>query len=152
MAAALGKKVKGGTRIAVVDGDRCKPDRYGVIFIFLKNMVKYQPYVFAIKLWHFNCFHLHILPRGFASKNHILNCKKMFNYFSLFCVFFRCGHECVRFCPVVRVGKQCVEVEELAASSGAASEVERKKTASISELLCVGCGRCVKKCPFDAIK
>ncbi len=35
MAAALSKKVKGGTRIAVVNGDRCKPDRYGVIFILI---------------------------------------------------------------------------------------------------------------------
>ena len=40
---------------------------------------------------------------------------------------------------VVRTGKLCIEV---APSS---------KIASISEELCIGCGICVKKCPFEAI-
>jgi len=40
---------------------------------------------------------------------------------------------------VVRTGKLCIEVD---ASS---------KIAFISERLCIGCGICPKKCPFDAI-
>lgn len=51
----------------------------------------------------------------------------------------RCKQECRRSCPVVRTGKQCIEVT-------AASSI-----AFISENLCIGCGICVKKCPFDAI-
>jgi len=51
----------------------------------------------------------------------------------------RCRQECKKSCPVVRTGKLCIEV---APSS---------KIASISEELCIGCGICVKKCPFEAI-
>lgn len=51
----------------------------------------------------------------------------------------KCGQECKRICPVVRVGKLCIEVSNTS------------KIALISETLCVGCGICVKKCPFDAI-
>lgn len=51
----------------------------------------------------------------------------------------KCRQECKKSCPVVRTGKMCIEV-------GASS-----KLAFISEELCVGCGICVKKCPFDAI-
>eukprot|EP00656_Telonema_subtile_P000034 TRINITY_DN1000_c0_g1_i5.p1 TRINITY_DN1000_c0_g1~~TRINITY_DN1000_c0_g1_i5.p1 ORF type:complete len:581 (+),score=164.78 TRINITY_DN1000_c0_g1_i5:346-2088(+) len=40
---------------------------------------------------------------------------------------------------VVRMGKLCIEV-------GATS-----KNATLSEELCIGCGICVKKCPFEAI-
>jgi len=52
----------------------------------------------------------------------------------------RCRQECKKGCPVVRTGKLCIEV---APSS---------KIASISEELCIGCGICVKKCPFEAIE
>lgn len=52
----------------------------------------------------------------------------------------KCKQECKRNCPVVRMGKLCIEV---AATS---------KIARISEELCVGCGICVKKCPFEAIQ
>ena len=52
----------------------------------------------------------------------------------------KCGHECHRNCPVVRQGKMCIAVEK------------KSTVAKISEDLCVGCGICVKKCPFDAIK
>lgn len=41
---------------------------------------------------------------------------------------------------VLRAGKQCIIVD---ASS---------KIAEISETLCIGCGICVKKCPYDAIQ
>lgn len=53
----------------------------------------------------------------------------------------RCSLECKKSCPVVRMGKiGCLEV------------TSKSKTALISEILCVGCGICVKKCPFDAIQ
>jgi ATP-binding cassette subfamily E protein 1 len=51
----------------------------------------------------------------------------------------RCKQECKRFCPVVRMGKLCIEV------------TPADKIAFISEELCIGCGICSKKCPFEAI-
>lgn len=51
----------------------------------------------------------------------------------------RCRQECKKSCPVVRMGKLCIEVSPAS------------KIASLSEELCIGCGICVKKCPFDAI-
>lgn len=51
----------------------------------------------------------------------------------------KCRQECRRNCPVVRMGKQAIEVS-------AASKI-----AYISETLCIGCGICPKKCPFEAI-
>lgn len=51
----------------------------------------------------------------------------------------KCKQECKKFCPVVRTGKFCVEVNK------------DSKIAWISEPLCIGCGICVKKCPFEAI-
>eukprot|EP00299_Pterocystis_sp_00344_P013335 c6523_g1_i1.p1 GENE.c6523_g1_i1~~c6523_g1_i1.p1 ORF type:complete len:621 (+),score=156.62 c6523_g1_i1:39-1865(+) len=51
----------------------------------------------------------------------------------------KCRQECKRNCPVVRMGKLCIEVKPT------------DKIAWISEELCIGCGICVKKCPFEAI-
>lgn len=51
----------------------------------------------------------------------------------------RCRQECKKSCPVVRMGKLCIEV------------TPNDKIAIISEELCIGCGICVKKCPFEAI-
>ncbi|KAK3099337.1 hypothetical protein FSP39_002829 [Pinctada imbricata] len=51
----------------------------------------------------------------------------------------RCRQECKKFCPVVRMGKLCIEV------------TPADKIAFISEELCIGCGICAKKCPFEAI-
>lgn len=51
----------------------------------------------------------------------------------------RCRQECKKSCPVVKTGKLCIEV------------TPASKVAFISEILCIGCGICVKKCPFDAI-
>jgi len=61
----------------------------------------------------------------------------------------KCRQECKRSCPVVRMGpgatgqvagKLCIEVSPTS------------KIASISEELCIGCGICVKKCPFEAVQ
>jgi len=51
----------------------------------------------------------------------------------------RCRQECKKSCPVVRTGKLCIEV------------TPSSKIATISEELCIGCGICVRKCPFEAI-
>ena len=50
-----------------------------------------------------------------------------------------CAKECIKFCPRVRAGDETVIMG-----------VEGKPI--ISEELCVGCGICIHKCPFDAIK
>ncbi|KAJ2337235.1 Fe-S cluster-binding ribosome biosynthesis protein [Coemansia sp. RSA 2681] len=51
----------------------------------------------------------------------------------------KCKQECKRVCPVVKMGKQCIVAEVTS------------KIALISESLCIGCGMCVKRCPFGAI-
>lgn len=51
----------------------------------------------------------------------------------------KCLRECIRFCPIVRAGKEAVKFDESA------------NRPVISEELCTGCGICVKKCPFKAI-
>ena len=50
-----------------------------------------------------------------------------------------CAKECIKYCPRVRAGDETIIMGE-----------EGKPI--ISEELCVGCGICVHKCPFDAIK
>nr|UXY87973.1 RNase L inhibitor [Cryptomonas curvata] len=52
----------------------------------------------------------------------------------------KCYLECKKNCPVVRMGKLCIQV----------SNSDQK--ALISELQCIGCGICIKKCPFKAIQ
>jgi ATP-binding cassette subfamily E protein 1 len=51
----------------------------------------------------------------------------------------KCGTECISYCPRVRTGDETVILGE-------------DGRALISEELCVGCGICIKKCPFDAIE
>jgi len=53
------------------------------------------------------------------------------------CKVKKCGQLCVSFCPMVRSRVEAIKVEG--------------NKAVISEMLCSGCGICVKKCPFDAI-
>ena len=50
----------------------------------------------------------------------------------------KCGLECIKECPVNINGQECIILPG-------------NKIALISEELCIGCGICVKVCPFDAI-
>ena len=68
----------------------------------------------------------------------------------------RCRQECKKSCPVVRMGKLCIEVtpnDKYVTLSLSASLhfLSLFRIASISEELCIGCGICVKKCPFEAV-
>jgi len=51
----------------------------------------------------------------------------------------KCSLECIKYCPRVRSGDETIVIGE-----------DGKPV--ISEELCVGCGICVHKCPFEAIK
>lgn len=51
----------------------------------------------------------------------------------------KCQLQCSRKCPVVQMGKACIEV------------TKTSKLAFISEQLCNGCNICTKVCPFKAI-
>jgi ATP-binding cassette subfamily E protein 1 len=53
------------------------------------------------------------------------------------CKVKKCGQICIKFCPMVRSKLEAIRVEH--------------DKAVISEILCSGCGICVKKCPFKAI-
>ena len=50
-----------------------------------------------------------------------------------------CAKECIKYCPRVRAGDETI----IQGDDG---------RPIISEELCVGCGICVHKCPFEAIK
>lgn len=56
----------------------------------------------------------------------------------------KCAHECKTYCPINRQGKKCVEIKD-------PDNKEDKKASHITEALCIGCGQCAKKCPFNAI-
>ncbi len=51
----------------------------------------------------------------------------------------KCNLECIRFCPLNRRKKIAIELHET------------RKYVVIHEETCIGCGICVKKCPYNAI-
>ena len=51
----------------------------------------------------------------------------------------KCDLVCIRFCPMVRTRKEAIRLGD-------------DGKAYVSELICSGCGICVKKCPFDALR
>jgi ATP-binding cassette subfamily E protein 1 len=52
----------------------------------------------------------------------------------------KCDLVCIRFCPMVRTRKEAIRVDK------------EDGKAYVSELICSGCGICVRKCPFGALK
>lgn len=53
----------------------------------------------------------------------------------------KCALECIKFCPVNRTSdEQCVSLDEVTGK------------AKIIEILCTGCGICIRKCPRKAIQ
>jgi len=55
------------------------------------------------------------------------------------CVREICGYLCAKVCPPNRMGEECITVEK------------DSNFPVISEVLCIGCGLCVKKCPVNCI-
>jgi len=51
----------------------------------------------------------------------------------------KCSEECIKYCPRVRSGDETIKMGS-------------RGKPIISEELCVGCGICIHKCPFDAIR
>ncbi|HIH90652.1 TPA: ribosome biogenesis/translation initiation ATPase RLI [Desulfurococcaceae archaeon] len=51
----------------------------------------------------------------------------------------KCNYECIRFCPINKTGRN------------KAIELGEDGKPIIHELVCTGCGICIKKCPFQAI-
>jgi len=52
----------------------------------------------------------------------------------------KCGHLCIRVCPKNRANEDCIIVEK------------ETNYPVIDENICIGCGICSNKCPFEAIK
>ncbi|PIN70206.1 ribosome biogenesis/translation initiation ATPase RLI [Candidatus Woesearchaeota archaeon CG11_big_fil_rev_8_21_14_0_20_43_8] len=55
------------------------------------------------------------------------------------CTGEQCGYVCMKVCPRNREGENCVFIDETT-------------KAGINEELCIGCGICPNKCPFEAIR
>jgi ATP-binding cassette subfamily E protein 1 len=51
----------------------------------------------------------------------------------------KCQVLCMRVCPKVRAGEECIVYDKT------------EKRPNIDESICIGCGICVKKCPYQAI-
>ena len=56
------------------------------------------------------------------------------------CMPKKCRQECAKTCVKNKIGKVCIDVRPTSTISW------------ISERLCSGCGMCIKRCPFQAIK
>jgi len=55
------------------------------------------------------------------------------------CIKEKCGYVCSKVCPPNRMGEECIVVDK------------ETNYPVFSELLCIGCGLCVKKCPVSCI-
>jgi ATP-binding cassette subfamily E protein 1 len=51
----------------------------------------------------------------------------------------KCDLVCIRFCPMVRTRREAIRLDE-------------EGKAYVAESICSGCGICVRKCPFDALR
>ena len=51
----------------------------------------------------------------------------------------KCDLVCIRFCPMVRTRREAIRIGD-------------DGKAYVAEMICSGCGICVKKCPFDALR
>jgi ATP-binding cassette subfamily E protein 1 len=51
----------------------------------------------------------------------------------------KCDLVCIRFCPMVRTRREAIRLDD-------------EDKAYVSEYICSGCGICVRKCPFDALR
>jgi len=51
----------------------------------------------------------------------------------------KCDLVCIKFCPMVRTRREAIRLNE-------------EGKVYIAELICSGCGICVQKCPFDALR
>lgn len=54
----------------------------------------------------------------------------------------KCGLACRRACPIVRGGEECIAY---------VTDADGKQRLAVDESLCIGCGICVKRCPFGAL-